>query len=194
VVWLYQHDRTLTLPYQDHLSALIHEPSFRQAIGPAVFTKAKLLKDLGNQAVHSTRPIRQYDALTAVRELFHFCFWLTRTYARDVKPTDGLAFEPNLLPKTSPVPPQTLAQLQTLAAQLAEKDTKLAALLSDKAALDEELQRLRGEVAQAKAVNAARPDTHDYSEAETRDYFIDPAAQGSRLAPGPAAGLRVCGQ
>src|SRR5881397_386796 len=28
VAWLYQHDRTLTLPYQDHLSALIHEPSF----------------------------------------------------------------------------------------------------------------------------------------------------------------------
>jgi type I restriction enzyme, R subunit len=173
VTWLYQHDRTLTLPYQDHLSALIHEPSFRQAVGPAVFTKAKLLKDLGNQAVHSTKPVRQYDALTAVRELFHFCFWLTRTYARGAKPADGLAFDPNLLPKTSPVPPQTLAQLQTLAAQLADKDAKLTALLSDKTALDEELQRLREEVAQARATNAARPDTHDYSEAETRDYFID---------------------
>ncbi len=173
VAWLYQHDRTLTLPYQDHLSALIHEPSFRQAVGQAVFTKAKLLKDLGNQAVHSTRPVRQYDALNAVRELFHFCFWLTRTYARGTKPADGLAFDANLLPKTSPVPPQTLAQLQTLAAQLTEKDVKLAVLLSDKAALDEELQRLREEVAQARAANTARPDTHDYSEAETRDYFID---------------------
>jgi type I restriction enzyme R subunit len=28
-------------------------------------------------------------------------------------------------------------------------------------------------VAAAKAVSAAQPDTHDYSEAETRDYFID---------------------
>ena len=28
-------------------------------------------------------------------------------------------------------------------------------------------------MAQARAANAARPDTHDYSEAETRDYFID---------------------
>ena len=88
------------------------------------------------------------------------------------KPTDGLGFDPNLLPKTSPVPPQTLAQLQTLAEQLADKDTKLVALLSDKAALNEELQRLREEVAQS-GLNAARPDTHDYSEAETRDYFID---------------------
>ena len=106
VAWLYQHDRTLILPYQDHLSALIHEPSFRQAVGPAVFTKAKLLKDLGNQAVHSTKPIRQYDALTAVRELFHFCFWLTRTYARGAKPPDGLAFDRICCPGLHPSHPR----------------------------------------------------------------------------------------
>src|SRR5262249_47484573 len=138
-----------------------------------VFTKAKLLKDLGNQAVHSTKPVRQYDALTAVRELFHFCFWLTRTYARGAKPADGLAFDPNLLPKTSPVPPQTLVQLQTLEVQLPDNDRKLSALLSDKAALDEKLRRLREEVAQARAANLPRPDTHYYPEPETRDYFID---------------------
>ncbi len=173
VAWLYRNDRTLKLPYQDHLSALIHEPTFRQAVGPAVFNKAKIIKDLGNQAVHSTKPVRQFDALTAVRELFQVCFWVTRTYARGPKPADGLAFDANLLPKTSPIPPQTLAQLQTLAAQLAEKDIRLSELLLDKAALDEELQRLREEVARIKAANAAQPDTHDYSEAETRDYFID---------------------
>jgi type I restriction enzyme R subunit len=32
---------------------------------------------------------------------------------------------------------------------------------------------LRAEVAAAKQANTAQPDTHDYSEAETRDYFID---------------------
>ena len=60
-----------------------------------------------------------------------------------------------------------------ISSQVTEKDTKLSALLADRAALDEELQRLRQEVAKAKAANAARPDTHDYSEAQTRDYFID---------------------
>ena len=54
-----------------------------------------------------------------------------------------------------------------------ERDEKLAALLADKAALDAELKRLRAEVAAAKKAAAAQPDTHDYSEAETRDYFID---------------------
>lgn len=70
VKWVYAHDREVKLPYQDHLIALIHEPSLREVAGPAVFTKAKLFRHLGNQAVHSTRPIRQYDALTAARELF----------------------------------------------------------------------------------------------------------------------------
>ena len=36
-----------------------------------------------------------------------------------------------------------------------------------------ELRRVREEVAVAKKVNAEQPDTHNYSEEETRDYFID---------------------
>ena len=35
VHWLYKHDAALKLPYQDQLSALIHAPSFRNAVGPA---------------------------------------------------------------------------------------------------------------------------------------------------------------
>src|SRR5260370_808926 len=54
-----------------------------------------------------------------------------------------------------------------------EKDENLAGLLADKTALDDELKRLRAEVAEAKKAAAAQPDAHDYSEAETRDYFID---------------------
>jgi type I restriction enzyme R subunit len=173
VAWLYRSDRNLSLPYQDHLAALIHEPTFRDTVGWAMFAKARLLKDLGNMAVHGGRQVSRDDAMTALRELFHLCFWLVRTYARGPKPADGLAFDANLLPRTSVIQTRSLAQLQELSARLAEKDTKLSALLSDKAALDEELQRLRQEVANAKVANAARPDTHDYSEAATRDYFID---------------------
>src|SRR5688572_777720 len=67
VRWLYAHDASLKLPYDDSLSALLHEPTFRNGIGPARFAKARVLKDIGNQAVHSNKPIRQYDALNAVR-------------------------------------------------------------------------------------------------------------------------------
>jgi type I restriction enzyme R subunit len=173
VHWLYKHDAALKLPYQDHLSALVHEPTFRRAVGPAIFAKIKVIKDLGNLAVHSHKPVRQFDALTAAKELFHVMFWLARTYARGTKPADGLSFNPDLLPKGGPAPPQTLEQLQNLERQLRERDEKLAELLSGRKALDAELERLRLEIAEAKKQNAARPDDHNYSEAETRDYFID---------------------
>lgn len=74
VAWLYRNDRALRLPYQDHLSALIHEPTFRQTVGQAVFTKTKIIKEIGNQAVHGARAIPAPDALRAVHELFHLCF------------------------------------------------------------------------------------------------------------------------
>ncbi len=173
VHWLYKHDATLTLPYQDHLSALIHEPDFRRVAGAAIFAKARVIKDLGNLAVHSTKPVRAFDAIMATKELFHVLFWLARTYARGAKPPDTLRFDQTLLPKTAPVPPQTQNQLQQLEASLRERDEKLAELLSGRQALDAELESLRAQIAEIKAANASRPDAHDYSEAETRDYFID---------------------
>ena len=172
VHWLYEHDSTLKLPYQDHLSALLHEPTFRNAVGPAVFAKTKIIKNLGNEAVHSRKPVRREDSLAAARELFHVLFWLARTYARQARPADTLAFDGALLPRSS-IPPATLAQLQQLEAQLRERDATLEELLSGRAVQDDELKRLRAEVAEAKRMNAERPDTHDYSEAETRDFFVD---------------------
>ena len=173
VAWLYTYDKTIKLPYQDHLSALIHEPTFRKAVGDAVFTKTKLIKDLGNMAVHSTRKVMPTDALTATRELFHVCYWLARTYGTRSRPDPSLTFSIALLPQPSAAPAQSLDQLQKLEAQLHEKDAKLSTLLADKAAQDAELKKLREEIAAAKQANSAQPDTHDYSEAETRDYFID---------------------
>src|SRR5262245_32888535 len=173
VGWAYKYDAALRLPYQDNLSALIHDPSFKQAAGEAVFSKARVVNTLGNRAVHSHRPVPEADALAAVRELFHVAYWFARTYGRVGRPAPGLAFDPAALPLPAKAAAQTAEQLQALEARLREKDENLAALLADKTALDEELKRLRGEVAKAKQAAAAQPDTHNYCEAETRDYFID---------------------
>src|SRR5688572_29347857 len=45
----------------------VNRPSDRP-LGAAVFNKARVIKDLGNLAVHSERPVRQFDALTATTE------------------------------------------------------------------------------------------------------------------------------
>jgi type I restriction enzyme R subunit len=138
-----------------------------------VFAKARVINTLGNRAVHSHGAVSESDAVTAVSELFHVGYWLAHTYARGDKPPAGLAFNPQVVPPAATVPKHTLDQLQRLEAELHERDERLAAMLIQKASLDEELARLRAEVAAAKKANAATPDTHDYSEAETRDYFID---------------------
>lgn len=173
VHWLYKSDATLKLPHSESLSALIYEPTFRDLLGSKLLTKAVIVKNLGNLAVHSHKQILETDALAAVRELFHLCFWLARTYAREEKPPDDIDFQPELLPSGPSIPRQTVAQLQKLEEQLRQKDERLVELLEGKKTLDEEVGRLRREVATAKKANAAQPDTHDYSEAETRDYFID---------------------
>ncbi len=173
VHWAYKHDADLRLPYQDKLSALIHEPSFKRIAGEAVFSKARVINSLGNHAVHSHRTVPEADALTALRELFHVVYWFARTYACTGRPEPGLSFDPAALPRPAATKQQTVEQLRTLAEGLLERDEKLAILLADKGALDEELKHLRTEVAKAKKEAAEQPDTHDYSEAETRDYFID---------------------
>jgi type I restriction enzyme R subunit len=171
VHWAYKSDAALHLPYQDNLSALIHAPDFKSTAGEAVFRKARVITQLGNQAVHSARVVQVSDARTAVGELFHVGYWLARTYARANKPGPDITFDPALLPTSAPIPRQTLDQLQALERQLAERDQRLSALLADHTTLHEERERLRAEVARARA--AAQPDTHDYGEAATRACLID---------------------
>jgi type I restriction enzyme R subunit len=81
VAWIYKHDGSLKLPYEDNLSALIHDPTFKASAGDAVFTKARLITRLGNQAVHN-KPVSATDSVMAVRELFHVAYWMVRTYGR----------------------------------------------------------------------------------------------------------------
>ncbi|MCA3038900.1 MAG: DUF4145 domain-containing protein, partial [Rhodocyclaceae bacterium] len=79
VNWMYGNDRSLRSPYDTALSALIHESTFREVVGNALVTKARIIKDLGNRAVHEARAVPSQDAITCVRELFHFSYWLVRT-------------------------------------------------------------------------------------------------------------------
>jgi len=172
VQWAYKHDSGLHFPYEDKISALIHEPSFQERAGQAVFTKAKLIIRIGNRAVHETRDTSAQDATDAVRELFHLCFWLARTYGT-APPADGLAFDTAQLARKDDLVRKAFAELTRLKAESEAKDKAFADLLRDKGDLDAELKAARAERDRIRRENAARPDTHDYSEAETRDLYID---------------------
>src|SRR5947209_2991924 len=102
VEWLYASDPSLKKPYQDNLNALIYEPAFRNLVGQTIHAKIRIIKDLGNLAVHTAKPLVQTDSLNSIRELFHFCYWFARTYARESKskPPAQLVFDANQLPKS----------------------------------------------------------------------------------------------
>jgi len=180
VKWMYGHDRTLRSPYETTLSALIHEPTFRKLAGDAIVTKAKLIKDLGNKAVHETKPVQSGRAVTALRELFHVSYWLVRTYARGEKPPPGVQFDGGKLEKTLTISASTVKQIKKLqedflAREKALEEEKAARLKteSEREKLEAEIKKLQEEVAKAKKANQAAPDTHDYNEAQTRDAFVD---------------------
>ena len=143
VKWLYKHDKAFKLPYQDNLSALIHEPSFRQNVGGALFTKAKLIKDYGNLAVHSSKKVTTPEALTCTRELFHLCYWLAHAYGRKARPPSDIAFNLALVPNPQAIAQKTIDQLQKLEVELQARDEKLAEVLATKATIDEVLKKLR---------------------------------------------------
>jgi type I restriction enzyme R subunit len=173
VKWAFRTDPGLKLPYQDNISALLHEPSFRRAAGEAVFAKARYINTLRNRAVHEEKTVSSGDAAGAVKELFHVCFWLARTYARKTKPADGLTFDVTILSRRDDVLKKAFVQLKAQQAELDAKNGELTKLLTDKENLDEELKQLRAAVAAARKAAETRPDKHNYNEAETRDRYID---------------------
>ena len=173
VHWLYRHDAGLQVPYDQSLGALLHEPSFQNLLPQSVFQKARVIQKVGNQAVHSQRAIRQYDALQVVKELHHVCYWLVRTYTPDAS-REGAAWKDERVPPA----PNSVAvvprkELEALELKLAEQNEAALKRQQERDELDKELQALREQLAEVRAATEQEPDTHDYSEAETRRYLID---------------------
>ena len=169
VNWLFEHEPSLPARYES-LNDNLHVRELQVLVGRAVWEKARLIQKIGNRAVHGSLPPTGAEALAIGRELFHVCFWLARTYATS-KPADSLAWQDKSVPPSdAQIARSTRAQVQELKARLEAAQQEIAAR---PAPSDEELARLRAELALAKAASVQTPDAHDYSEKETRDLFID---------------------
>ncbi len=178
VTWLYEHDDSLTKPYQDSLSALTAEPSFRVLVGLAVATKIDLVRKIGNRAAHAG-PFADAQAISAVRELFHIGYWFASHYSRSPPPPE-LAFAADRLPRNSIAMPTSAAAataMQVAATQAAEALARERAErrgdAEDRARIEAELAALKAEYSALRAANAQADVPHDYHEAQTRDEFVD---------------------
>jgi type I restriction enzyme R subunit len=170
VHWLYRHDASLRTPYDQSLGALLHEPTLQKLLPEAIFQKARIIQKSGNQAVHGRRPIRQYDAQQMVKELHHLLYWVAHTYyGHEAK----VVWDDQLVPQPEAQTPSTQKELVALEAKLEEQNEERLAQQQLLDQQNEELQQLKQQLEEAKAANEAKTDTHDYSEAETREYLID---------------------
>ncbi|MDO9080796.1 MAG: DEAD/DEAH box helicase family protein, partial [Desulfuromonadales bacterium] len=142
--------------------------------GPCLFPKIHTIQKIGNLAVHSDKPISSNDALHTLKELFHVLYWLARSYSPNAQTIGKVLFDLSRIPqKDSAVADSNAEQLARLQAEQAEKDARLAAKDAELTRTIEEIAALNAKIQEYKERNQQTPDDHDYSEAETRDYFID---------------------
>lgn len=164
IKWVYSFDNDLTVPYQDNISSLIHEPTFRQIIEPELFPLIKYIIRLGNTAVHTNANITRDEAVLSLRNLHEVIRWIDYCYAEEYTCKD---FDESILlsgeeKRTRP------QELQDLYERLSSKDKRLEEIRKENEALRLAMTAQRKE-------NASK---HDFevdalSEAQTREKYID---------------------
>lgn len=182
VKWVYANDSDLVLPYQDNISSLIHNESFRELIDSSMFNIIKYIVKLGNVAVHTNKPITRGEAVLALHNLHLFVSWIDYCYANEYTARD---FDENELhegdnKRTRP------EELKDLYEKLSSKDRKLEELINE----NEELRKLRTEKRKENTENNHFK-VDDISEAETRRRYIDVELKLSGWTFGKDVGIEV---
>lgn len=175
VKFIYSVEPSLTIPYKDNLSALIHNYCFKDMIGLDLFHLIKFIVRLGNVAVHSGSPVQAEDAILSLRNLHSFCDWIDYSYSEDYQQVE---FDVNILPKPASES-QNKQQLQKMADALDKKSQSLEELKKLNEDLMNQLQELKQVNIQQRVFQV-----DEISEAETRNRYIDLALMeaGWRIA------------
>ena len=172
VRWIYDIEKHLYRPEKNTLAALIYATDFRRLIGKERQRRLTLIKDFGNDAAHSTKPITQSTAIVIAGELFHSLRWFASSYGLKNKPKPGLSFQRDQLPQPNLLAVQTQEQLQAIAKELQQRDEELSRQRQENQAFQEQLEALRKEL---EALRKARgnKEFEDLTEAEARLLYID---------------------
>ncbi|CAD5915990.1 Type I restriction enzyme EcoAI R protein [Planktothrix agardhii] len=173
VIWLYDYDPYLILPYDNNLGALIHEQTFKDNLPPNLFPKVRIIHKMGNNAAHSNEKINEKDADYITQELFHFLYWLCRYYSPNGKNLPQLQYIPPATQEKVRSDQKTLAQLQKLEQELSQAQEIARIAQKAQQQTEAEYNQIKAEISQLKQANSAVKDHHDYNEIDTRKYLID---------------------
>lgn len=164
VKWLYSVDKDLRLPYQDNLSSLIHEYTFRDIVDVHLFQPLKYIIKLGNVAVHTNSNISRDEAILSLRNLHEFIMWIDYCYADE---HTEKVFEENLVP--------TGEDKRTRPEELKDLYEKISSKDKDIEDLRREYEKLRLQLSEKRVENTTNYDfiVDEQSEKETRERYID---------------------
>lgn len=164
VKWVYGYDNDLIIPYQNNVSSLIHEQSFRDIIEPRLFPMIKYVIQLGNKAVHTNEVIKRDEAILSLRNLHEFIRWIDYCYSDEYTCEE---FDEDLLEECGQKgrrPEENKEYFE----RLSEKDIAIEQIRKENEALREELTKQRQ--------NHTRTGSFQIdaiSEAQTREKYID---------------------
>ncbi|CAN5479886.1 DEAD/DEAH box helicase family protein [soil metagenome] len=176
--WIYSAE-ALPRPYDESFANLTAQAAFRQAVGANVDGGLRIMRRIGNDAVHKDEGMPLGRARSSLEQLHIICRWLDHGYGDpDAAGPPPFDFE-KVPPAPAAVIQRTRAELERAQAEFEQARRALAEELDRNAALQHELEALRAAAAQAKAANEATnaalgiPDPTVATEAETRRDLID---------------------
>lgn len=164
VKWLYANDNDLRIPYNDNLSALVHDITFKNIIDEKLLKQIEYVIKLGNFAVHNNKKISREEAILSLRYLYNFTCWIAYCYSDSFEEKE---FDENILPKQT-VNVLAVKERETLYQELEAKDKKLEETRKE----NEELRKKLTQTRENKKQNYAFK-VKDISEYETRNKYID---------------------
>lgn len=176
--WIYIAE-ALPRPYDDSFANLTAQAPFRQAVGPNVEGGLRLVRRIGNDAVHKEEDMALGRARGALEQLHTICRWLDHCYG-DPDAADAPPFDfAQVPPAPATIVQRARAELERTQREFDEARRALAEERAQNAALKQELEALHAAASAAKSANAAAnaaldiPDPTLATEAETRRDLID---------------------
>lgn len=164
----------LPTPYRDDLAARTKDAGFKAEVGESIAQKLNVIRHCGNDAAHGSKRISSQASLQVLRELFHVIVFAAFRYSRiPEKVPTATQFDSQLAAALAPLRPKEIVALDE---KFREQDETHARELADRDGLveakDTEIETLREQISEIQKAKTFA-DNHDYSEAETRTFYID---------------------
>ena len=164
VKWLYANDNDLKIPYQNNLSALVHDITFKNIIDEKLLKQIEYIIKLGNYAVHNNKKISREEAILSLRYLYNFMQWIAYCYADNFEEKE---FDESIL-QTQSENILAVKERESLYEELEKKDKKLEETRRENEELRAKLTKKR-----EKKEENYNFEIKDISEYETRKKYID---------------------